>query len=175
MVDHEVDAPRLDHAAAVPRAPRAGALARGESAFEPLVSGEPAQRTQQRLEFAARCDTIEEAYEFMLAYAAQGLPDEHGSTSGSQIRGFLRKCEQALDGLADAANRSVRQADVEDPAAYDAFVSVLDHDARNARAAVRLVLAQPSIGSQLVDNLNASSHVRAVLTDLFLLDEALKR
>ena len=57
----------------------------------------------------------------------------------------------------------------------DAFVSVLDHDARNARAAVRLVLAQPSIGSQLVDNLNASSHVRAVLTDLFLLDEALKR
>ena len=46
---------------------------------------------------------------------------------------------------------------------------------RGSRAAVRLVLAQPSIGSQLVDNLNASSHVRAVLTDLFLLDEALKR
>jgi len=42
-------------------------------------------------------------------------------------------------------------------------------------AAVRLVLAQPSIGSQIVDNLNASSHVRAVLTDLFLLDDALKR
>jgi len=37
------------------------------------------------------------------------------------------------------------------------------------------VLAQPEIGSQLVDNLNASSHVRADLTDLFLLDEALKR
>ena len=110
----------------------------------------------------------------MLAYAAQGLPHEHGSTSGSQIRDFLRKCEQALDGLADAAGRSVRQVDLE-PDPFDAFVSVLDHDARNARAAVRLVLAQPSIGSQLVDNLNASSHVRAVLTDLFLLDEALKR
>ena len=111
----------------------------------------------------------------MLAYAAQGLPHEHGSTSGSQIREFLSRCEQALDGLAEAAGRSVRQADREDPAAHDAFVSVLDHDARNARAAVRLVLAQPSIGSQLVDNLNASSHVRAVLTDLFLLDETLKR
>jgi hypothetical protein len=61
----------------------------------------------------------------------------------------------------------------EDPTDVD--VSVLDHDARHARAAVRLVLAQPSIGSQLVDNLNASSHVRADLTDLFLLDEALKR
>ncbi|HKE83688.1 MAG TPA: hypothetical protein VKB50_08040 [Vicinamibacterales bacterium] len=130
---------------------------------------------QASSEFAARCDAIEEAYEFMLAYAAQGLPHEQGSTSGSQIRVFLRKCEQALDGLADAAGRAVRHVDVEERAPYGAFVSVLDHDARNAGAAVRLVLAQPSIGSQLVDNLNASSHVRAVLTDLFLLDEALKR
>jgi hypothetical protein len=139
------------------------------------VSGEPAQRNQERSEFAARCNAIEEAYEFMLAYAAQGLPHEHGSTSGSQIREFLRKCEQALDGLADAARRAVRHVHLEDPAPYDAFVSVVDHDAGNAIAAVRLVLAQPSIASQLVDNLNASSHVRAVLTDLFLIDEALKR
>ena len=138
-----------------------------------LVSGEASE--QARSEFAARCDAIEEAYEFMLAYAAQGLPHDHGSTSGSQIREFLRKCEQALDGLADAAGRAVRQLHLEQPAPYDAFVGVLDHDARNAMAAVRLVLAQPSIGSQLVDNLNASSHVRAVLTDLFLLDEALKQ
>ena len=125
--------------------------------------------------FTARCDAIEEAYEFMLAYAAQGLPHEQGSASGSQIREFLRKCERALDGLADAARRSVRELDREEAVPFEAFVDVLDRDARNARAAVRLVLAQPSIGSQLVDNLNASSHLRAVLTDLFLLDEALKR
>ena len=146
---------------------------------EPTPTGSPSSSSGPadlaRSEFAARCDAIEEAYEFMLAYAAQGLPHENGSTSGSQIREFLRKCEQALDGLADAVSHSVRQKNLEEPAPYDAFVSVLDHDARNARAAVRLVLAQPSIGSQLVDNLNASSHVRAVLTDLFLLDEALKR
>lgn len=110
----------------------------------------------------------------MLAYAAQGLPNEQGSAAGSQIREFLRTCERALDGLAAAATLAVRQSSPADPAAYEAFVDVLDHDARNARAAVRLVLAQPSIGSQLVDNLNASSHVRAVLTDLFLLDDTLK-
>ena len=51
---------------------------------------------------------------------------------------------------------------------------MLDRDARSALAAVRLVLAQPSIGSQLIDNLNASIHVRALLTDLFLIDEILK-
>ena len=149
-------------------------MARGvESAGGPLVPGEASE--QARSEFASRCDAIEEAYEFMLAYAAQGLPHEQGSTSGSQIRQFLRNCERALDGLADAARRSARQLNGEKVPPFEAFVDVLDHDARNAWAAVRLVLAQPSIGSQLVDNLNASSHLRAVLTDLFLLDEALKR
>ena len=63
---------------------------------------------------------------------------------------------------------------IRSPAPYDAFISVVEHDVRCAQAAVQLVLAQPSIGSQLVDNLNASIHLRAVLTDLFLLDEVLK-
>ena len=36
------------------------------------------------------------------------------------------------------------------------------------------MLAQPSISSQLIDNLNASIHLRALLTDLFVVDEILK-
>jgi hypothetical protein len=125
-------------------------------------------------EFSARCEAIEEAYEFMLAYAAQGLPGEAANASGSQIRDFLRKCDAALTGLAEAVTHCVRRLDIPSPAPYDAFIAVVDHDVRNAQAAVRLVLAQPSIGSQLVDNLNASIHLRAVLTDLFLLDDVLK-
>ena len=58
----------------------------------------PAPGDEALAEFSARCDAIEEAYEFMLAYAAQGLPDEQGSASGSQIRDFLRKCDAALTG-----------------------------------------------------------------------------
>ena len=139
------------------------------------TSSSPAPAGEARAAFAARCDAIEEAYEFLLAYAAQGLPHEQGSASGSQVRIFLGQCERALDGLADTAGLAARELAPEPPGPYDAFVAVLEHDARNAGAAVRLVLAQPSIGSQLVDNLNASSHLRAVLTDLFLLDEALKR
>ncbi len=48
---------------------------------------------------------------------------------------------------------------------------MLDRDAQDSLAAIELVLAQPSIGSQLIDNLNASIHLRALLTDLFLLSE----
>ncbi len=49
-----------------------------------------------------------------------------------------------------------------------AFFAAVDADARIALGALRLVLARPDIGSQLVDNLNASIHLRALLTDLFV-------
>ena len=55
-----------------------------------------------------------------------------------------------------------------------AFFAAVESDARIAQAAVQLVLARADISSQLVDNLNASIHLRALLTDLFVVDEALK-
>jgi hypothetical protein len=48
---------------------------------------------------------------------------------------------------------------------YSAFREVMDHDARQSIAALQLVLIQPSISSQLVDNLNACVHLRALLTE----------
>jgi len=51
---------------------------------------------------------------------------------------------------------------------------VLARDARDSLAAVELVLIQATISSQLIDNLNASIHLRALLTDLFLIDEIVK-
>jgi hypothetical protein len=129
---------------------------------------------EARAELNSRCDSIEECYEYMLAYAGQGLPSEPGGGSGSQIRDFLKKCDAALSGLADFLTGFVGRLDVASMEPYGAFMAVIDRDARDAQAAVRLVLAQPSIGSQLVDNLNASIHLRALLTDLFLIDEVLK-
>jgi hypothetical protein len=123
-----------------------------------------------RSELKGRCDAIESAYEFLLAYAAQGLTSDQGN---SQVREFLRKCDQGLADLGGFLNRFVAQLNV-DIAPYSAFMAVLDRDARDAQAAVQLVLAQPAISSQLVDNLNASIHLRALLTDLFLIDEVLK-
>jgi len=124
-------------------------------------------------DFRSRCDTIEEAYEFFLAYASQGLPADHAGASGEQARDFLRRSDAALGGLADSLTASVAQLAL-DPAPYQAFIAVIARDARDAQAAVQLVIAQPFIGSALIDNLNASIHLRALLTDLFLIDESLK-
>jgi hypothetical protein len=126
------------------------------------------------IDLAERCNAIEECYEFMLAYAAQGVVDEAGSPTSGQLRTFLQRAEQALEGLAGSCRAAVDEGGLQPVDRYAAFIDVLDRDACSALAAVRLVLAQPSIGSQLIDNLNASIHVRALLTDLFLIDEILK-
>lgn len=128
-----------------------------------------------RLQIEKRVEAIEAGYEFMLAFAAQGLPHESGSASGSQIREFLKRFDDALTGLTDAYGQVVEREGYASPDKFGAFLEVLDRDAKATQAAIRLVLAQSTISSQLVDNLNASIHVRALLTDVFLIDEAVKK
>jgi hypothetical protein len=126
-------------------------------------------------EILNRSDTIEECYEFLLAYAAQGLPSDQGSKSGAQVRDFLQNAVKALTRLAETFATAVKEEGLEPADKYLAFVAVLDRDARDSLAAIQLVLAQPIISSQLIDNLNASIHLRALLTDLFLAGEILRK
>ena len=120
---------------------------------------------------AEAIDAIEETYEFMLAYAAQGRRPEDEEDKGSGIRERLTRAETALGVIAAATVDAIPATG----AAADAeFLDVVKGDALRARAAFRLVLAQRSIGSQVIDNLNATTHVRTLLTDLFLLDETIK-
>lgn len=121
-----------------------------------------------------RSAAVEECYEFMLAYAAQGLPSDQGSKSGGQLREFLQRAVKALTGLAEACTLAIKEEDLQPIDKYLAFFAVLDRDTRDSLAAIELVLAQAAISSQLIDNLNASIHLRALLTDLFLLDEIVK-
>lgn len=138
-----------------------------------MTSGSSSQLEEARAELNSRCDAIEECYEFMLAYAGQGVDGDVSTGKGGMIRDYLRRCEGALSGLASFLTGFVKRLDV-DAAPYAAFMGVIDRDSRDALAAVQMVLAQPSISSQLVDNLNASIHLRALLTDLFLIDEVFK-
>lgn len=101
-------------------------------------------------------ETIESGYEFLLAFAAQGRETDEGS----EVREML----EGMSGAATAIGSEFRNSD------NDFDVVVVD-DARKAGAAIRLVLAQEKISSELVDNLNASIHLRALLTDLFLVSE----
>jgi hypothetical protein len=125
-------------------------------------------------EISARCDAIEKCYEFMLAYAGQGLFGDEGGVSSGQVRDYLQGAADAISGLSEAYAAAVKQRNWGGAEAYPAFLRVLERDARDSLAAIELVLAQTTISSQLIDNLNASIHLRALLTDLFLIDEILK-
>jgi len=106
-------------------------------------------------------ETIESGYEFLLAYAAQGRPAQAESGPGPHAR-------PTIEGMAAAMGTLEGQFKESD----NDFEQVIAEDCRKAGAAMRFLLAQPAIGSEMVDNLNASIHLRAVLTDLFLYSEA---
>ncbi len=109
---------------------------------------------------------VEEAYEYFLAYAAQGYSGEHASSADGEARRFLQVMDAALarlPGLFQEAFQGQNGA--------SGALKLLSDDAQAARALLALALAQDPISSRLVDNFNASSHVRALLTDIFLLGE----
>lgn len=106
-------------------------------------------------------ETIEAGYEYLLAYAAQGKDtDVSGPDTVSEVRATLNNMCAAAAAIQDELENG-----------DNAFHAVIVDDARKTHAAISLVLAQAGISSELVDNLNASIHLRALLTDLFLLSE----
>ena len=109
------------------------------------------------------CGTLEECYEFTLAYAAQGHGPQGGEAADAPVRERLARAAAVAAELAEIG-----------PAQCGSFAAILARDAAAARAAIELVLAQPAIGSPMVDSLNASLHLRALLADIFLLAETLE-
>ncbi len=126
-------------------------------------------------ELVQRIEAIESGYEFMLAYAAQGRDTDKGSAPGRNVREFLERMVAAMEGIgAVAAACAERSGGPELARGSDAFFAAVDADARISQGALKLALARADLSSQIVDNLNASIHLRALLTDLFIVDEALK-
>ncbi|MGO8932629.1 MAG: hypothetical protein ACLQDA_02875 [Terracidiphilus sp.] len=125
------------------------------------------------IEIERQCETIESCYEFTLSYAARGLAGDDGSNAGRQVRVQLTLAAEAMRGLGRGCADALEQGQLAPAEKYEAFFEVIKRDAEGAIAAVELVLAQPAIGSQLIDNLNASIHLRALLADLFLVTEIL--
>jgi hypothetical protein len=117
---------------------------------------------------AQRIDVIERGYEYLLAYAAQGRQDD----AGTELRDTLERMHAALTDMQGALRATF--ADLPAASGASHFTDAVERDVQVARGALGVVLSRERIGSLLVDNLNASVHVRALLTDLFLIEQALK-
>lgn len=115
------------------------------------------------MDLADNIETIEAGYEFLLAYAAQGRPAGAETGPGPHARPTIQGMAEAMA----AINAALASSE-------NAFEKVIAEDCHKAGAALGFLLAQEKIGSEIVDNLNASIHLRAVLTNLFLYSEAIE-
>lgn len=115
---------------------------------------------------AGRIEVIERGYEYLLAYAAQGRQDD----AGTELRETLLRMHEALTDMQGAIR--ARFSGLPALAGVTDFTDVVERDVKAARGAIGLVLSRDRIASLLVDNLNASVHLRALLTDLFLIEQA---
>src|SRR5215472_13801889 len=75
---------------------------------------------------AAHCNTIEETYEFMLAYAAQGLTGDAGSHSGGQLREFLNRAASALTEVTGVLRTIIQAENLQPAEKYNVFLAVLE-------------------------------------------------
>ena len=75
-----------------------------------------------------RIEVIEETYEFMLAYAAQGLEGDKGSKTGGQLRDFLKKADEAVDQLAPELRALVESEGLEPKEHYLAYADVIEKE-----------------------------------------------
>jgi hypothetical protein len=121
-------------------------------------------------ELAGCIDTLERGYEYLLAYAAQGRQDD----AGSEVRQTLKDMQAALAKLGVQLKAAIVLDSAQAAREASAFIDAVFEDARTAQGAIALVLSRAAIGSLLIDNLNASIHLRALLTDVFLADQALR-
>jgi len=127
-------------------------------------------RSDGDADLARRIETIESSYEYLLAYAAQGRQHD----TGTEARDRLRAMAAALDGLAPLVRAALERSPADRESEVAPYLDAVEHDAAVARGAIALVLRREAIASLLVDNLNASVHLRALLTDLFLVEQFLK-
>ena len=112
-------------------------------------------------------DIIEESYEFMLAYAAQGRKREAGEGGGeSHIRQYLKRFLEALGGLDAALESDAGRQEGAD------FMARFRRDIATVRSMLELLLARSSITSDMIDNANGLIALRSLLTDIFFVDQA---
>jgi len=115
-------------------------------------------------------EEVEEAYEFMLAYAAQGRAEEGAGADGAQIRTFLKKFSAAVDSISEALEEIIQN----NAEAID-FVNGLRIESATIASVLKIILERENISSEVVDNANGLISVRAYLTSLFFMDKAILR
>ena len=109
-------------------------------------------------------EVIEESYEFLLTYGAQGRKHETHDKGSSKIRESLRLFENALEKIQDI-DLSVFANNISD------FNKRFLEDLKVVRSILKSLLELPVLTSDMIDNTNGLIVIRSVMTSLFFIDQ----
>ena len=118
-------------------------------------------------EIRKNIELVEEAYEFMLAYAAQGRADEGAGPDGAHIRTFLTQFSKATDNIINELDNLS-----EPGGTMETFIKTAKTDADTVKSVLAIMLQKENVSSEMVDNANGLIIVRSYLTALFFIDKA---
>lgn len=114
-------------------------------------------------EVSQAIEIVESGYEYLLAFASQGREPSDKSGPSQQVRSTLNAMHESMTVIMTTLMQGVSSNN---------FNELLSADLKKAQTVITFVIDQEKIGSELIDNLNASNHLRTALTDLFLYGEA---
>ena len=118
-------------------------------------------------EIRKNIELVEEAYEFMLAYAAQGRADEGAGPDGAHIRTFLTQFSTATDNIINELDELTASHET-----TETFIKALKTDADTVKSVMAIMLQKDNVSSEMIDNANGLITVRSYLTALFFIDKA---
>ncbi len=114
-------------------------------------------------------EVVEEAYEFMLAYAAQGRTDEAAGPDGAHIRIFVRRFADAALAMEPQITALINAEQTD----ATAFAGSFKRDADTVLAVMQVLLSRDNISSEMIDNTNGMIAMRSYLTTLFFIDKVM--
>ncbi len=118
-------------------------------------------------EIRKNIELVEEAYEFMLAYAAQGRADEGAGPDGAHIRTFLTQFSAATDNIINELDELTASYET-----TETFIKAVKTDADTVKSVIAIMLQKDNVSSEMIDNANGLITVRSYLTALFFIDKA---
>lgn len=122
--------------------------------------------------FQQAVEQAEEAYEFMISFAGQGVGrKEQQPEDSDQIRHFLRQLKTALTEGCGHAARIPEDHDIHGEEEYILFVDQLQTEIETAILALDLLCAQEKITSSQVDDLNGLVSFQSIIMKLFFIDD----
>lgn len=123
-------------------------------------------------EFQEEVERVEEAYEFMISFAGQGLGRaEQTEGDAEEIRSYLLQLRDGLEAGVEAAAEIPEEEELAGAEEYETFVDELLDEIDEATLTLELLAAQDLITSAQVDDINGMSVFQSIVMKFFFLDD----